>query len=221
MKIRRGKRSARRGAFKKKRPLTRIPRGFRSQLVARNAELKYLDTVPGAVTLNLTGTAVLLNGLAEGSGPSNRVGRRVNMKSLLMRLWIDGTGLTSAQAAVARVVLVLDRQANSATALTFSDLLVTPATYGALAVNNLDNRERFRVLFDRSYALSLNAGRSTVAINKFLRFNPLIPVQYDAATANAADISSGQLWLAFIGTSATVTVSLSALSYCRLRYLDL
>ena len=56
----------------------------------RRGELKYVDLGPVGLAFTEAGSLALLNGLAPGTGASQRIGKKVVIKSLQYRLSLDG-----------------------------------------------------------------------------------------------------------------------------------
>jgi len=176
-------------------------------------EKKFLDMSDGGV-----GVADLrkanpnywcVNGIAVGTGPSERVGRKVKIHSLQFRVTMIRAA--NEEAHMQRVMVVWDKQANGTT-LT-NALLLAPqdaATNNWILKNNLlDNRDRFVVLYDKYRMLGESdntadnqrfMGNPIVFWQKFIKF-PKEKMGADFSTtfggngATAADITTGSLWL--------------------------
>ena len=101
-------------------------------------ELKTIDVTTTSISpVTVAGANVLLNGVAQGSDYTNRIGRKVLLKSLLFRANmypVLNTG--SPVGCTIRIMLVYDSQTNGALAAV-SDVL-NAATY--LQPTNLNNR---------------------------------------------------------------------------------
>lgn len=118
--------------------------GFR-----RGPELKTVDnsTITAAPVSNTTGNITLLNGIATGTDYTNRVGRKVVMKSLLLRVnfFPYTTGTIAALAGEnLRFLVVYDCQPNGALPA-ITDILNSA---GPNEPNNLNQRDRFKVIAD-------------------------------------------------------------------------
>lgn len=79
----------------------------------RRGELKYID-VNNYTTYSPAGSINLLNGLAPGTGPSQRIGRKVKFLSMLFRGSIS-SGATGANVfrGMVRTLIVYDKQTNA------------------------------------------------------------------------------------------------------------
>lgn len=158
----------------KRRRFSRRPRsgrrrrryGVRSMRInprAPHLEIKTIDIDYQNALLDDTGTLTVCNLINEGAGFTNRIGRQIQMKSLLLRYNI---GLSASNAAalttqqLARLIVVYDRQTNGA-APTVADILrgydyagtAFAAANVATFSPNPNNFTRFRILLDREFSL--------------------------------------------------------------------
>jgi len=185
-------------------------------------ELKFVDVNTGqGVTFSVAtfGAAVLLNGIAQGTTASTRVGRKVTIKSLFIRMaW--NRGALSTGGAPLRVLVVYDRQTN-ASAPNITDILVTD---DFLSPNNLSNRDRFITIFD-CIMKDVGGGDATggyrYMANDVLYKSLNLEQMFNTGNAgNIGDISSGSIYLfvAQAGTLATANGNFEF--YSRMRYTD-
>lgn len=121
-------------------------RGFYGLYTRRGRnELKVIDTNTALTPFAATGALQLINGVATGTDYTDRVGRKIIMRSLYMRIFIYPTITTNSQnGTTSRCLVVYDTQPNNA----------PPAVADILQVNtydapmNLSNRDRFKVLYN-------------------------------------------------------------------------
>lgn len=157
----------------------------------RMAERKYVDTIL-AMTVTGSTTGVLLNGVAEGSDNTNRIGRKTLIKSVSIKgqFAISQTDLGSVafpeNGDTVKVAIVLDTQPNGALAA-ITDVWTTG---GPFAHRNLDNIERFQVLQEDIYSVGLT-GPNAVAHQRYSKVD--IPVRYTGTAAAIANITTGSL----------------------------
>lgn len=220
-----GRRRFRRGGYKgkftsKHRNVSRFPR----------PELKYYDAMefPGSATVSWTtiagntGTFIPLNMPIEGPSACNRIGRRINMKSIMLRImfgWVGTPQATTVQEFY-RIALVYDAQANG-TAPAVSDVFASNLVAGSVANSpwspvNLNNRDRFLVLKEFFYARPQNGATGTVAAaaTEDAETKPLpgmlrwyvnlkgMETTFKSTTGTQGaigDISTGALYLVYIG----------------------
>lgn len=183
----------------------------------RIGELKFVDTSftgAAAVGASTFSAAQLLNGLANGTSASTRVGRQVNMKSLLIRYTITLNPTTVAGGAV-RMLVVYDKQANAA-APVITDVLLAD---GFLAPNNISNRDRFVTLCDVITPPIGTAGDYASSDVVYKKIN-LETMFNEGVSGTIADITSGSIYL-FFAQSGQMTTAAPSLSYrSRIRYTD-
>ena len=182
-------------------------------VASRAGEFKSVD-FGGTLAVNSDVTYAFLNGIPPGTEIDQRVGREVTMRSIqfqyVLRPLAGGVDQT------ARVLLVYDRQTN-ATALTADQVLHAVTT---VAPRNLENKKRFKILYDCTHVLSPPAVANTAVSRRFYR-RLSHPVTFNSlGMGTIGDIITGSLYAIFIGTedpgvtAATVTFS------SRVRYTD-
>lgn len=179
-------------------------------------ELNFVDTSFSASTIAGAGSISLLNGMAQGTTASTRIGRRILMKSVECRFSV----YASNQADTYRVALLYDKQANAA-APAFTDIydVANPQS-----LRNISNKARFMVVHD--FGLNFVAGDGSAAAYPigaaferthefYKKFS--IPVQYNNGTAGTVgDIQTNAFYLVAISTSGHCAMS----GYVRVRYSD-
>lgn len=179
-------------------------RGFLGPIQTRS-ELKFLNTplqaagpaVYPLVSNDVTNTNVIgLNLLAQGTDFTNRIGRKVNVRSIQLTMRI-AQGTTPSDVVV-RFMVVYDSQPNGAVPA-ISDILDTVA--GPVnSFNNLNNRARFKTMLSFSTRLD-DQSFGTRDIRKYKACN--LPVIYNASGAGVATVNTGAIW--FFGVSTNVS----------------
>lgn len=187
-------------------------------------EKKQKDSNATSVTIaSLAATwsaLTLLNGIASGVGPDGRLGRRLNMKSLMVR-WIHfPQTIAGSFIGDIRILVIYDRNPQGALPA-ITDILSVDSITGIM---NLNNSDRFMVLIDdlpcQTQGRMGSAGSPTLAGKYHRKFN--LQSQYDeSATGGIADITCGAIyfmWCASASTGATngTTITFSS----RVRYTD-
>ena len=114
------------------------------------------------------GAVFLLNGIAPGTGASQRIGKKIILRNLLIRCSI-GSGNTGANVfrGMVRVLAVYDKQTN-ATAPTVADILEYQQGVSPM---NMNNRDRFVVLFTKQYALDQAGGHQSAQMLLYKKLN--------------------------------------------------
>lgn len=191
-----------------------------------NPEMKAADT-NGTIALNNGGAAghtILLNGLITGPDRYNRIGRKVNVKSVVLRMFIYTSAVAPAVVDdIFRIAVLWDEQPNGALpALADYWSNVSNAgvvTSNAMSLNNQNNSQRFRTL--RQETISINAEQQAQdQTNRFhLEWN--IPInritQYNATNGGTiADINTGGIYLVAHGlNSAAAQWSVDVSARCK------
>jgi len=180
-----------------------------------------------------------LNLIRVGSTFCNRIGRKINMTSLHIRLYLAPIRTQAVNGDVARIMLVYDRQTNGAYPV-IADILqstdqATANTVSVISGVNLNNRDRFQILRDEFIPLPTLTFTAGVITNQgfvdpiapltktdwYVKLNGMI-TQYkaDSAPAVIGDISTGGLYLVSFAAAANGAEGWSAQFENRLRYTD-
>ena len=196
-------------------------------------ELKAFDVALTNTNFAAAGNFQLLNAPITGSELFNRIGRKIYMKSIEVRAFIQNVS-TSVQD-TGRVILIYDSQPNNA-GFVNTDILADSTALGATSGYsgiNLANRQRFKII--RDYQVMLPSVTNTAGVltngpaamdtvwhgHEFHWFVPLkgLETVYNGNNAGTvADINSGALVLMFISNGAGNTWTCSHTT--RLRYYD-
>jgi len=194
-------------------PSVAVGRGFQGDYTRPPAEKKFVDIPLASYGCDTTGSITLLNGIADGTLVTQRVGRKVTIRSVQVRGIVYGTDTQSTTGAdtlsnLCRVMLVWDKQANG-TVMTFAQPLSATTS---VSFNNLDNRERFVMLMDKHLAMgpfvynttatqAIGLGDNVQAtINKYKRMPKGACTIFSGTGATIGDITSGALYLVTIGS---------------------
>lgn len=216
-------------------------------------ELKALDVKTETMGINGNSAAagfLLCNAIQEGSGFFNRIGRKINLKSLMVTADIEQSfaNTSAVDPQFARMIVLYDAQPNGV-APVLSDVLQDVTQSGAASINvyssiNLNNRDRFRILLDKKFklpgvgiagapfggaglqqALAYEMNNGKLCISKYLKLKG-IETQYKSTSspASIADISTGALWVMVVGQDPSAIGSglqgYTAFVTTRLRYYD-
>jgi len=199
-------------------------RGFFGPQRRGSKELKVIDTAAATYACDTTGSVTLINGVATGSDYSNRIGRKITIKSAQLMGLVQPEASAASGPTKYRVMLVWDSQPNGVIA-TIADIFTAATSAGFL---NLANRERFRVLKDvqgvigyslidttatQAVAVSPNPGCRNVSVFKRLNLDTI----YDGTGAVIGDVQTGALLLVTIGNLAAGANFIGA---ARVRFTD-
>lgn len=204
----------------------------RSLAMSQGPEKKYHDTsslaattlwtvgASSMVTNATTSQLALLNNMQLGTSGVQRIGRQVTIKSLYLR--IGANAASTGSAGILRLLCVWDTQANGAV-FAGGDLFEDANANGIIVSPlNMSNRERFRVVMDKTYNLGGQGavdgvGPDTIHIEKFKKMNTV--VTYNGGNAGTiADIATNALYLVFVSTVFTAAPLTSV--YARIRFTD-
>lgn len=219
---RRLSRKSRNGGLK--RPSRRPPQ-FRQ--VSRGDFLRepgFVDLAVATYPMNTTGSITLLNTVPEGAGTSERIGKRIGLKSLQVR----GSALsdTATLTAVGTALIVYDKRPTGA----LPAITAILNTANSQSFNNDQNSGRFRIIRRMNFAFSGNnatAGQindnSIHVVDEFIALG-MKPQVFKAPTGGSgaiADIDEGALYLVTVGDKGASTADCNLTVGFRLRYQDL
>ncbi len=195
-------------------------------------ELKFHDIgVVDAVvaTAGAIANAGSINLIGQGTTESTRIGRKCTLRSIAWHWDVTLPAVidtaSPALSDVCRIILYLDKQANGATAAV-TDILETADW---LSFNNLANKSRFRILYDKRVTLNYSTlGPHAFAADNydqgevvrygqvFKKFN--IPLEFSGTAAPAAmtEVRSNNLGVLTISRSGVCAFD----SDLRLRFSD-
>lgn len=187
----------------------RRPRMRRRRRLALDPERKDNTTVIAAQTIPSTGTIILLNGVATGANPDQRIGRQA--------LWLSASGQMNFNLGAAALVpqaikvwLILDRQPQGI-AMVMADFLDT-ATLPTISARNLENTARFKVLWTRRIVLQAFIPSKLMTVFKPMR----ITSRHFSTLPGIANMSTNALFLIF---ASDVAVALPTVDFTlRLRF---
>lgn len=237
------------------------PRGLAAQPGLRSGigEVKSLDVgyATAAATgggiplvLNSTGTIIPLNLITAGSSFFNRVGRKIEMKSVEFEFQPGVLTLSIASPVdQGRILIVYDRQTNGAIPALADVIQDTDSagtnTSNALAGLNLNNRDRFLIIMDKRIELPQvtntagvvtnvwpnsfggaedgDGGAGVGVVHAYRKLKGLVThFKADSAPAAIGDIATGGLFVLTLGINAVTTGASFNIPYwkSRLRYVD-
>lgn len=161
------------------------------------------------VAATSSGVLYLLNSCATGTDFTERVGRKIIMKSLLLRIGVYwDQNQNDSNGDIIRFTVVQDTQANQ-TAPIVTDILSAAAVFRP---TNLNNRQRFRILSDKFVSMGsvtaaageLVNGGTTPRLHKLYR-KMNIPVTFGATGAGIGSITTNSLYLLVINLASGAT----------------
>lgn len=187
-----------------------------------SGEMKFTDvtlsngtTALAARTWTTPGPTFLLNGLVPDSTATGRIGRKVVMKSLFLRMFCQFAATTTGFGYL-RYLVIYDRQSN-ATAPAVTDILLAD---DVLSPMNLSNKDRFKVLASGSFdPISAQANGCCKEVEIYKNLD--LPVQFNAGVAGTiGDIQTGAVYILFAQSGQLATAAPQFNFRSRIRYSD-
>lgn len=228
----------------------RLPASQRSGIGEVKAlDVSNLTAAPGGVQLNFntTGSIIPLNLIQAGSSFFNRVGRKVELRSIEFQMIQQPLNVSRANGTdTLRVAIVYDRQTNGALpalADIFQDTeqngTNTTASQSGL---NLNNRDRFSIVMDKRFMLPAATATAGVLTNvwpnsmggdkgaddgvglihEYRKLGGLLThYKADSSPAVIGDVATGALYLVvFADSTAGTEIFQGQEWHARLRYTD-
>lgn len=199
--------------------------GYYGRFQTHKGELKFHDLVVDSSPILEAGEIFSsLNNIPQGTGESQRIGRKCNLKSVEWRYNLqlpatDGVAVAAAGDNI-RLIMYIDKQANGGVATVANILEIADDN----SFYNLTNQNRFVILMDKNHDLNYitlagaaaNVSQSNV-IHKY-QFRKLcnIPVEFDGTDGTINEIRSNNLGLLLISSTGTGRI----FSRIRVRYND-
>lgn len=183
-------------------------------------ETGYVDTTISPIEGNTTGSIALINTVASGTGVTQRVGKKIQLKSIQINGILNGS--TTTTTAAYAIMLVWDsRPAGALPAIT--DILVTVSPEAFL---NDANSGRFKILWrSDDYCGPIPGDHSTHIYHDYYKF-PKVgrnsrTVYKAAGTGAIADIDEGALYFVAVGGVAAGAADVTGTVSLRLRFWDI
>ncbi len=196
------------------------------------SEMKYHDTSIATASRTPWTTVRSLCLIPEGLSESTRIGRRINITSIMLRWKVSrdnelsqGTPLGALAPITGILCIIHDRQANGAVA-TPSDIFQSPNN--EFSFNKLSNAGRFTTVFRQSFRVPQGNLSADSVANKYTMSGGVIPshtvvipcdipIDYSGTTGDIKELTSGNL-LQVVYFSHELAGSINGL--CRLRFTD-
>jgi len=177
-------------------------------------EKKNIDTITTAYSCPLTstfGNVILLNGSVRGTNVGERVGRKIVMKSVFIRL---NSIANSNNASQVRYMIIYDRQTSGSTPTSAS--FVDNSNFCGMA--NLGNAERYVILADE-ITDSRQSNSVNISSKRYIKCN--LETVYTGNAGTVADINTGALWFMACNNSDQTSGATNTLDWSvRVRYID-
>lgn len=179
-------------------------------LALPSAEQKYFDTNLGPLVAAATGAiypSLVL--VPQGVRENERIGRKLTLSSIALRFYSGNTTNTNE---IFRVIVYQDKQCNGAAAVP-TDILSTGSVF---SFNNLFNKNRFRVLREKTVRLTCDTTTAQPFHNNEMFIKCNIPVEYSAGLGAITELRSNNIGILIISLNGNVSCD----GIARVRYLD-
>ncbi len=197
--------------------------GARASRPAVAGELKFHDVdLDDAVVAAGGGITETINIIAQGVTETTRVGRLAIIRQIGWRynILLPSTSTPGDTSDAVRVIMYVDKQANKLTAAVTG--ILESADWQSF--NNLANRNRFRILLDRTHQLVSKSGAWDGTNDQFGEddlqgtfFKTVnIPIEFDAGTGAMTEITSNNIGVLLISRDGKAFFG----SKIRLRFTD-
>lgn len=183
-------------------------------------EFKAIDS--GTVTTGVVGTTslTLLNAVAVGTDYNNRIGRRINIETLNIKVFgFINTGINANPGDFYRVMVIYDKQSKGTTP-SVGDILQTPDFSSPL---NLNNRDRFLSLYNNTHSINAYNTMAGSIINgdpkptiDEIYIDTSLETTYSGPNAIIGNITSGAIYL----LTLTANSSINQVFNSRIRFTD-
>lgn len=174
-------------------------------------EYKFKDFTVAKTAIATTPTSQNLCLIAQGDDHDERNGDSITVTGVYVNCWISTD--TAGDNNVMRLMLIQDKQCNGVGGSIGEVLSAGGATTAIFSPLELDNKHRFRMLWDKTVEVN-DAGRSNVIFSKYIPLN--LKIRYDGTTGVIADQKSNNIFFAFGGVSNLGDIQINS----RVRYLD-
>lgn len=195
--------------------------------MADGKELKFSDEFNnfGNGNVIVTGNIVsnsLVNEITQGTGPSERIGRKIMVKSLYIQFTMLMNSISTANDAsdVIRFIVYWDKQTNGAPA-TVPDILANigvPFQVRIQSFRDLENVNRFVTLMDKTVEMNPTASvvaGSLITIKDFRWYKKCnIPIEYSGPDNAIVNIRSNNIGILAITQNGNTRVEIGS----RVRY---
>lgn len=189
--------------------------------------MKFLDSIFNVAPVLGPGSTVAdsINEIVQGTGESERIGRKVTLKGIYWRglvSLVPNPVVAPAQAKdVYRFILYLDKQANGQLAAPAD--IYNATNLGFQSFRELANTQRFRILVDQTRSITAAAGATGVGPYITPEHNIIggkrcnIPIEFSGNTGAIAEIRSNNIGILMFSAGG---VNLDVSFNIRIRYSD-
>lgn len=177
------------------------------------------QTISAANAADTWGTALLLNGIEQGTAGYERIGTKIMLKSLAFRGYM---AIPAAETGMdfARLVILYDRRPDRTAIATGAQIFAQDSPYGLIQSFNKQYAGRFQILYDKTFwnpNVITNQSR-TKPIKGFIKLNH--KTEFNGVGALQTNFDKGQL-IGLACTGQGTTHQTSFVLNLKLKYVDL
>lgn len=147
----------------------------------------------------------LLNGCAQGAAKTQRLGQKIKLKSVQLRISfaINAASLAGATSGnFFRILLLYDRQTNAGNPSNAQLFVSTTATETYESPLNIVAVQRYKILHDKVYVMNPTGGATNISPVKFINIRKKLrnlPTVFNTGVAgDVTDINTGSLILVLL-----------------------
>lgn len=199
-----------------------------SRALGTMKELKFHELdINDAIVATGGNVQTSLNLIPQGITEITRIGRAAFIRKCFIRMTFQITenNMQAVSADVIRVMIVLDKQCNKANPVV-GDIISGTSSIAILDFNNLSNKQRFLVLYDKNEHIAIPAAggngttietcRMRQTKELYLNFKEPIAIEYTDGTGDLDTITSNNLVMLLISLAGITKFD----AHVRLRFTD-
>lgn len=195
--------------------------------MSAGAELKFLDGFSGIHTAGVFGNIVVVshNVVPQGTGQTQRVGRKIIVQSLSVRgsMQLPSTSTIGDMDQRLRIVFYVDTQTNGSNPIIPEMLNGDPVSI--FTFRELSNLSRIKFIFDETFdmpVLAMTGGGVSAPTSTGFRFSRKLnlPIEYDATATTGALATQRTNNIGSFMISEQTDVAPTILYVWRIRYTD-
>lgn len=198
------RRMSRRGSAKA--AATKYIKECAKQCIIGMADKKYLTTADGTALIPTGGQVASLIQCSTGTGSSGRVANQILARSIKL---FGAFNVAATFNDVVRLVVGIDHEANGA-APGVSDVLNTASVYAGYNLDKVGKGNRFRILYDKMWALNNASGTVTTVTQPVAEYIPVMSNVFYQSTGGAiTDVLRNNIFYIMITDNAHANAHLT------------
>ncbi len=169
-----------------------------------NVEYKFFDDQGTQNDKTATPSIGYISNILQGDGGSNRDGNQVKVIGMYINyLWVMHASAVTTQV---RLMIIEDKQTNGAVFSAADILSDVTGIDNIISPYNLNNKYRFRVIYDKVHMLNDN-GNQTAKVSTFIKLDTKL--RYDGTAGDVTDATSSSYSFLAVSTESTNSPALT------------